>query len=297
MRPLPGCTDGWGRSGMWQFARPPFLARSVVMTLAVVLSGVPPAFASVPRAECRPGDRIETGLQGETTRAEIASGASRLGFNCNADLVGQYQGEGASWQIAAWKSCAYFDQRLNPAESHPGVAVVDVSDPARPAAAGWLNDVAMLDPWQSLKVNAARGLLGGAQRSGPGFAIYDISQDCAHPAPKALINVPGMFGRTGQWAPDGNTYYATPLRADQSLVVLDASDVTQPRLIPCAAGSFGCLSNGFFLAPPPLSPRFDDLEFSKDGNIAYVAVLGTGSTAAANGLVILDVSDFQSRKV
>ena len=31
------------------------------------------------------------------------SGANLLGFNCNVDLVGQYQGEGASWQLAAWK--------------------------------------------------------------------------------------------------------------------------------------------------------------------------------------------------
>jgi hypothetical protein len=88
-----------------------------------------------------------------------------------------------------------------------------------------------------------------------------------------------------------------PLRADQSLIVLDTSDVNVPRLIPCAQGSFGCAFNGFFLAPPPLNPRFDDLEFSKDGNIAYVAVLGVGLTSATNGLLILDVSDFQLRRV
>src|SRR5690242_17316939 len=89
-----------------------------------------PAVAALPHAGCRNcnTDRPESGLSGETTTAEISSGANKLGFNRNMDLAGQYQGEGASWQLAAWKNCAYFDQRLNPAEKNPGVVVMDVSD-------------------------------------------------------------------------------------------------------------------------------------------------------------------------
>src|SRR5581483_9320645 len=139
------------------------------------------ALAAVPLAHCRQGDKTESGLQGYTTPAEIASGAAAQGFNCNTDIVGQYQGEGASWQLAAWKNCAYFDQRLNAAEAHPGTVVVDVSDPANPKPTTWLSDNAMLDPWESLKVNPKRQLLAGDQKSGVGFTIYDISTDCLHP--------------------------------------------------------------------------------------------------------------------
>src|SRR3954465_7140414 len=75
-----------------------------------------PAVAALPHATCRNGntDRPESGMSGETTAAEISSGAVKQGFNCNVDLVGQYQGQGASWQLTAWKNCAYYDQRLNP---------------------------------------------------------------------------------------------------------------------------------------------------------------------------------------
>ena len=73
-------------------------------------------------------------MQGLTTPAEIAAGKQTAGFNCNADIVGQYQGEGASWQLTAWKNCAYFDQRLNPAEAHRGTVVMDVSRSGAPEA-------------------------------------------------------------------------------------------------------------------------------------------------------------------
>src|SRR6202171_5418975 len=156
-------------------------------------------------ASCRKTDKAETGLQGEMTQAEVASGANAKPINCNVDLVGQYQGEGASWQLTAWKNCAYFDQTLNSAEAHPGTVVVDVSHPANPKPTAWLADNSMLDPWESLKVNPKRQLLAGDQKSGPGFVIYDISQDCKHPVKKGDINVAGSLGHTGQWAPDGNT--------------------------------------------------------------------------------------------
>ncbi len=254
--------------------------------------------AALPLPHCRAGDKTESGLQGLTTPAEISSGAAAKGFNCNADVVGQYQGEGASWQLTAWKNCAYFDQTLNSAEAHPGTTVMDVTDPAHPTPTAYLTDPAMLDPWESLKVNPARQLLAGDQKSGTGFVIYDISADCKNPVQKSFINIPGMFGHTGQWAPDGKTYYITPLRTDQTILAVDTTDTAHPALIPCAAGSFGCGSNGFFTAPnPPFgTARWHDLEFSKDGNTAYISMLATGDPAVGNGLVILDVSDFQQRK-
>jgi hypothetical protein len=283
-----------------------------VAAAAIAAAAALPARAALPHATCRNGntDRPESGMSGETTAAEISSGAVKQGFNCNVDLVGQYQGEGASWQLTAWKNCAYYDQRLNPSGlQHPGVVVMDVSNPSQPKATTWLTEPAMIDPWESLKVNPKRQLLAGGQRPtapsfpGTGFAIYDISQDCAHPVLKSSVNFVGSLGHSGQWAPDGNTYYITPLQNSPSLEAIDTSDATNPKVIPCGAGTFGCGANGFFTAPPtapggqPLIPRFHDLEFSKDGNTAYLTMFGTaGPTQANNGLLIMDVSDFQQRK-
>jgi len=255
--------------------------------------------ASVPLAHCRQGDKTESGLQGQTTQAEMDSGAAAQGFNCNADIVGQYQGEGASWQLTAWKNCAYFDQRKSATEANPGTVVVDVSDPAHPKATDWLADNSMLDPWESLKVNPKRQLLGGAQMNGTGLSIYDISGDCTHPVLKSSVSIPGSWGHTGQWAPDGNTYYITPIRSDLSVEAIDTTDPTSPRIIACAPGSYGCQSSGFFVAPADIPiAAWHDLEFSKDGNTAYVTMFGSffGGNSAKNGLLILDVSDFQQRK-
>src|SRR3954452_12150689 len=109
-------------------------AKRTCLSIAVLALMMLPlaANASIPVAHCRQGDKTESGIQGLTTPAEIAAGKATQGFNCNADVVGQYQGEGASWQLTAWKNCAYFDQRLNAAETNKGTVVMDVSDPTHP---------------------------------------------------------------------------------------------------------------------------------------------------------------------
>ncbi len=285
------------------------MTKSNATRIAAAMLTLFPALAAgagtVAKASCRANDKVETGMQGLTTQAEIDSGAAAAGFNCNADIVGQYQGEGASWQLTAWKNCAYFDQRLNSAEAHPGTVVVDVSDPKNPKPTMWLAEPAFIDPWESLKVNAARQLLAGGQRPtgttfpGTGFSIYDISQDCAHPTLKSSIIINGSLGHTGQWAPDGKTYYITPLQNTISIEAIDTTDPANPALIPCGnPGANGCGTNGFFTAPATVAPlpRWHDLEFSKDGNTAYITMFGTGATAASNGFLILDVSDFQQRR-
>src|SRR5439155_15285843 len=162
-------------------------------------------------------------------------------------------------------------------------------------------DNAMLDPWESLKVTPARQLLAAGQRPSTGFSIYDISADCKNPVKKSYIDISGSFGHTGQWAPDGKTYYITPLRTDISIEAIDTADAANPKLIPCGAGTQGCGTNQFFTATSDIPyPQWHDLEFSKDGNTAYVTMFGsnfaTPSSAAKNGLLILDVSDFQQRK-
>ena len=274
-------------------------ATCVAAAMLTLFPALAAGAATVARASCRPSDNAESGLQGLTTQAEIDGGAAAAGFNCNADIVGQYQGEGASWQLTAWKNCAYFDQRLNSAETHPGTVVVDVSDPKNPKPTAYLTEPAFMDPWESLKVNAARQLLAGDQKSGDGFTIYDISKDCLHPALTRSINIPGSLGHTGQWAPDGKTYYITPLTQTISIEAIDTTDPANPVLIPCGnPGTNGCGTNGFFTAPATVAPlpRWHDLEFSKDGNTAYITMFGNGATVAGNGFLILDVSDFQQRR-
>ena len=68
-------------------------AISTVLLLGLLLSN--PAFADaegkpanelgsmglVPKAQCGPSDRTESGLQGQTTSEERASGDSKLGYN------------------------------------------------------------------------------------------------------------------------------------------------------------------------------------------------------------------------
>ena len=121
------------------------ICSKVVVVGAALITLVPGlALAAVPHATCRTTDRPETGMSGETTAAERDGGQAMQGFTCNTDLVGQYQGEGASWQLTAWKNCAYFDQRHpgspgSSGETHPGVVVLDVSDPTHPTPTTWLN--------------------------------------------------------------------------------------------------------------------------------------------------------------
>jgi MYXO-CTERM domain-containing protein len=256
--------------------------------LILILTPILSASAAVPRASCRKGDRVESGMQGETTQAEVDSGPKE--YNCNADLVGQSQGEGASWQLAAWKNCAYYDQANNPnGLRQPGTVVVDVSDPAHPVITEHLTEIAMIDPWESLKVNPPRQLLGGAQQPGPGFALYDISVDCRHPILKSSVVLPGSRGHAGQFAPDGKTFYITTITNNPSIVAVDITDTTAPQVIATWVPPSG--------ASP--SPIFHDLEFSKDGNIAYQTIIGGISAipaATANGLLTLDVSDIQQRR-
>src|SRR5712671_118765 len=188
-----------------------------------VLFTLPPlvANASIPIAHCRPTDRPESGLSGTITQQEVDRGDDVKGQNCNVDMVGQYQGEGASWQLTAWKNCAYFDQRRNAAVAVQGTVVLDVTDPAHPAKTTIIDGLGMLDPWESLKINPARQLLGAVEQGRSGFSIYDVSADCKAPVKVFDNTLTGNLGHTGQWAPDGNTYYVTPLRPSPSIIPID----------------------------------------------------------------------------
>jgi hypothetical protein len=302
-------------------------------------AGFVPFVGPVDRAVCQgPNDRPEAGMQGRThSLADLASGRANLGFSCNLEQIGR-EGNGAIWQMAWYEDCAYYNlgaatfpqtagrqsvpsytlgdttvggQSINGGGAG-GVAVVDVSDPTNPKRTMTLMTPAMIDPWESLKVNHKRGLLAGVALSveGPGvFDVYDlkdplagtpgekIATGCAHPVLNSSLPV-NLVGHEGEWAPDGNTYYGSGF----------LSPTLSPIAVPLAPA-----------APIPLGElqiQSHGLSFSDDGNSMYLAQSGgglsdagrlygtttagfnhsgTGTSKGGNGLVIYDVSQIQSR--
>src|SRR6185295_14164383 len=152
-------------------------------------------FAPVPKPVCGPGDKPETGLSGQVPAALRAAGFQ--GFSCNMQLLGQIRDEGANWQTAEFregrgknrKVCAYHGTAGPTASTLPrtnfGVRVIDITDPAKPRLTMYLQSISMIDPWESLKTNQRRKLLGATNAAngtgGPEFDIYDVSGDCTHP--------------------------------------------------------------------------------------------------------------------
>ena len=247
-----------------------------------------PWVGPVPKAQCGASDRVENGLQGQTTLADRQSGASETAYNCNLDLVGQYQGEGAEWQLTWFNDCAYYGTYNNTSKVNKGTVVLNVADPAHPAVTTYLTSPAMLDPWESLKVNAPRKLLGATKGPGFGasgptdkqFAFYDLQTDCKSPTLLSDVNIAVHTGHAGDWAPDGQTYYGT---GGGGFTAMNVADPRNPTLI------------GHWLY------RTHDISIRDDGNRAYLAQQGNFvpfglTTTTFYGLVILDTTDIQTRK-
>lgn len=244
----------------------------------------------VAKAVCQEGDMVESGIQGQVPQADRVSGRTADGYNCNLTRVGHFanNGEGAGWQHAWYEDCAYMGLAINtasngtrtprPGQQNTGVAVIDVSDPTAPVATRYLQSISMSDPWESLKVNERRELLAdvnaatGGSNGGPEIDIYDISGDCKDPQLLASIAVGESNGHAGHFAPDGLTYYGSPLSAG-IIKAIDISDPANPVLI----------KEAFQLGT-------HDLSISQDGTRAYLA------NNSGNGLAILDITEVQQRK-
>lgn len=261
------------------------VASAAIATVAGGASAAPPSTA-IKSADCGPGSRPETGLQGQVPLADRESGRNQEGYSCNLKLLGEYQGEGSSWVSPSYRDCAYMSTSFSgiPTKRSQGVQVVDVADPAEPALATNLTSPAMfLGPWESLKVNEQRGLLA-AVGAGPAegaltFDVYDVAQDCTKP--RLLNGVAGTnltlpanaTAHEGEWSPDGKTYWAAGFGGG-GLTAIDVEDPAHPRIV--YTGTVGLANHGFQLSP--------------DGNRLYLA------RAVPAGLTVLDVSDVQSRK-
>ena len=259
--------------------------RSEVASVRAQQSAEPP-LEPTPRADCGPGSRPETGVQGRVSRAEHESGRAAQGYTCNTELVGRFGKETPFGTIGGFKveryvdaaghDCAYYDTTLmfptNILDEDAGVNVLDMSDPSNPVLTARLLTPAMLSPHESLVLSKERGLLAAVAGNAtfyPGIIdIYDVSQDCRHPVLKSSTPV-GVFGHESGMAPDGRTFYsASP--ATETIVAVDISNPSLPQ--PLWYGDYD--SHG--------------LSISNDGNRAYVA-------GVDSGLIILDTSEIQAR--
>lgn len=246
-----------------------------------------PYTGAAPRAVCGPGAQPEPALQGQVPKADRESGRSRAGYRCNIELLGRYQGQGTSWVSASYGRCAYLPQAFpgSLGSDAPGVRVVDVADTRAPRLAGTLTSPAMLgNPWESLKVSERRGLLGGvmggALEGTAFFDLYDVSGDCTKPRRRASIaasdlGVPAnVLGHEGGFSPDGRTFWATG-GAPGFVTAIDIADADAPAVLTTFVA--GNINHG--------------LSFSRDGRTMFL------STVDPNGLVVLDVSQVQDRRV
>jgi hypothetical protein len=164
----------------------------------------------------------------------------------------------------------------------------------------------MLDPWESLKVNERRQVLGAINarngRGGPEVDLYDLSGDCRFPQLLASVAVgkadgstgvpANVIGHEGAWAPDGLTYYAGST-ANTEFYAVDATNTTRPNLVATWKWTLeGATVHGFSI--------------SDDGNRGYFTSLGSVASFGGvidnlnsppnNGLIIYDLSEVQARR-
>jgi len=256
------------------FAQPDSAARA--MSAAVPASGDTTA---TPQDGCGPGSRPEPGLQGRVPGGQV----SAKGFTCNTELVARH-GDSGGFKVFRYvdqsgRECAIYDTTLlfptnaqYLGERPTGVAVLDMSNPAKPVQTATLATPAMQSPHESVVLNERRGLLAavnGNPSFGPGIIdIYDLTKDCRQPVLQSSLPV-GVLGHESGFTPDGKTFYATSLFTGN----VTAVDVSNPALpVPIWQGNY----------------RSHGLTTSEDGNRAYLADL--------SGLIILDTSELQARK-
>jgi hypothetical protein len=269
------------------------------------------------RATCSPGDRPETGLQGEVPLADQVSGRSKQGYTCNIRRVAStdIRGLGGDTQMTWYHSCAY---RTVPGQNGhaDGVAVLDVRRPAHPRVTRILHRSSwdgrggpVLSIHEGLHANARRGIL--VVPIGTMISVYDVRRNCR--APRHLsdydFGYPPSPDKKSQWtdfgihsgkiSPDGTLYYATDIGngafsfTGPCLTVIDLRNLRRPHLVMDWSPSFPC----------------HDLSLRPDGNRAYVGwyapVAGQSIAAggaftpavqpahASSGLIIVDTSQVQ----
>ena len=248
------------------------------------------AQAAVPRPQCRPGDAPETGLQGQVPLVDRVSGRAVSGYHCNLVEVGGYGSptdithlRTAAWAtLDTYENCAYYgdDPGVVPPAQPAGVVVVDISDPAHPVRTDYLTTTAMQSPWESLRVNAKRGLLVANRQGSHYLDVYDVATDCRHPRLLFSGPLPNAQGHEGWFQPDGLVYFVANSAGpnDPFGVGVWPIDLTDPRHPKERARWLfaGAIHGG---------------SMSTDGKRAYLCQIGN-----PDGVVTVDTSLFQERR-
>ena len=103
--------------------------------------------APTPQAECGPGAREETDIQGRVPQRDYDTGRVDRGYRCNTEQAA-HQGQTGGFKVQRYRDesgrvCAYYDSTLlfpkdvlmNAAQGL-GVIVLDMSNPSRPVKTG-----------------------------------------------------------------------------------------------------------------------------------------------------------------
>ena len=261
----------------------------VALLIWCIWSAIPagqPAYRPVSKAECGPGSRPESGLQGHKTAAERFSAGEQTSYNCNLELVGRYQGEGAAWDMGILDACAYIGTTDGPGRRNRGTLVLDVADSTMPTPVAYLDSPSFIEPNESLAVHAGRKLLAATKFHQGNFDVYDISE-CRRPTLKSSIKLSGIEGHAGNFAPDGRTYYGTswryedrPLSPLNSVFAIDVSEPSTPREI------------ARWTPEQYTVGEIHHVFINADGTRAYVSLMGP----TANGFLVIDLSEIQTRQ-
>ena len=289
---------------------------AAALLLAVVHGGArasQPFLGPLARPHCQRDDRTETGLDGQLTATERASGAATRPYNCNLAIVGEYAGQGAGHQLMWYGHCAYVTtegyeagQKGVPPLEHPGIQVLDVSHLRDPRYVTHLDDPASLYDWEDGSVNPRRALLGSAESwmgAGPQPAVsfYDLS-DCTHPHLLSSVQIPDpeLQAHAGNFAYDGKTYWIASFNK-RRLYAIDLTDPRHPRELLDWDFPHGQAGGA---QAHQICHRISLNQFAVDGHppdtLLFCGVVGhlvhAGDFSSGNGLVIYDVSAVQQRR-
>ena len=215
--------------------------------------------------------------------SDVESGRALQPYRCNLLVLANVQGPGFL-SLQGYGDCAYVSR--GPAAG--GVSVFDVSDPTQPQLVDMLGSVAMMDPWESLRVNGRRKLLVAGSPLNGYLDIYDLSADCRHPRLLSSTDLSPAHGHEGWFSPDGNVYYMSGLSVAEStgaqdrgpnLSPIDIRDPRRPR--PLAVWT------------PPPNTTFHGGSTALGGDLTFICEQGT---AAYDRVVTLDTADVAASK-
>lgn len=236
------------------------LAAVAVLTLSGGAEAAEPAPSKSLHATaiCGPGDKPETGMQGETPLKDIASGRNKSPYYCGMRIVGHTPVEGGGGIMRRSRSCVYVSGAA-------GVRVVDMSDPAKPKPRGLLTDpgaVGTSETFNVIDLPDRHVLVAGKYSNSLSservpMSIYDIT-DCTRPKLMSTYYWPGDI-HVPTISPDGKLVYISRPFGVSGVMVLDIGNLSQPKFV----GNFP------LLLPGGRQARCHDLSFNPDGTRMY----------------------------